>query len=293
MKTNNIYKVALGTFIGLAFAACTADEYTPAPMEDSSKTYVSIELTTPRNLDIDGSDIIVPLTRTNADGELTVTVALADTSGLFTLADSKVKFAAGDSVATAAVSYSYDDIDPAATYSITVSITDGLTSEYAPVALSMTCKKAWQNLGMAQFYDEWWTSVVLEKQLLKAPDGSETYRLINPWDKQSVIDGGLDFVSELPYLEFTVTEDGAISYSTILNMGFKFSGMTCHMAHPAALGDADSAAKNGFLMENLARFCWYPILNYNPATGGFSWWGTTSVAYISFPGGPDLNELLQ
>jgi hypothetical protein len=44
------------------------------------------------------------------------------------------------------------------------------------------------------------------------------------------------------------------------------------------------------VMENVAQFCWYPILNYSG--GSFSWWGVTAVAYISFPGGPDLAELL-
>lgn len=290
MKTNNIYKVALGTFIGLAFAACTADEYTPVPMEDSSKTYVSIDLTTPRNLDIDGSDILVPLTRTNAEGELTVTVALIDTSKLFTLADSKVKFASGDSVAYAAVSYSYDDIDPSATYGITVTITDGLTSEYAPAALPITCKKAWQNLGTAQWYDEWWIGGPYEKQLIKAPDGTETYRLLDPWDKASVTDAGLVFTENTPYLEFVINEDGSISWGQVMNLGFTFSGMTCHHLHPSAQGNAADAAKNAMVMENVAQFCWYPILNFNGSS--FSWWGSTAVAFISFPGGPDLSELL-
>ena len=290
MKTNNIYKVALGTFIGLAFAACTVDEYTPAPMEDSSKTYVSIDLTTPRNLDIDGSDILVPLTRTNAEGELTVTVALTDTSKLFTLADSKVKFASGDSVAYAAVSYSYDDIDPSATYGITVTITEGLTSEYAPAALPITCKKAWQNLGTAQWYDDWWIGGPYEKQLIKAPDGTETYRLLDPWDKASVTDAGLVFTENTPYLEFVINEDGSISWGQVMNLGFTFSGMTCHHLHPSAQGNAADAAKNAMVMENVARFCWYPILNFNGSS--FSWWGRTAVAFISFPGGPDLSELL-
>ena len=291
MNTNILSKVVFGSFLTLALAACTKEfEYTPAPQEDATKTYVKVDETAPRNLDIDGSDILVPFVRTSGDGAQEITVALADTSGLFSLKSTTVSFAAGETTANAAVTYSYDAMDPSATYAFTVSLASGDASEYTAIALPMTCKKAWQNLGMAQWYDEWWIGGPYEKQLLKAPDGTETYRLINPWDKQSVIDGGWDFVSELPWLEFVINEDGSITWGSLMNLGFTFSGMTCHHLHPSQRNDAAGAANNKMVMENVAQFCWYPILNYSG--GSFSWWGTSSVAYISFPGGPDLAEIL-
>ena len=263
MKTNNIFKVVLCSMFAMSLAACVEEAYVPAPVEDSSKTYVRADETAPRNLDVDGSDIMVPFVRTNTSGAMDVTVALADTSGIFTLNST----------------------------TITVAMTtEDAASQYSAVALPMTCKKAWQNLGMAQWYDDWWIGGPFEKQLLKAPDGTETYRLINPWDKQSVIDGGLDFVSELPYLEFVINEDGSISWGDVMNLGFTFSGKTCHHLHPSKQGNAEAAAMNVMVMENVAQFCWYPILNFTGSS--FSWWGSTAVAYISFPGGPDLAELL-
>ncbi len=291
MKTNNIFKVALCSFMAMSLAACVEEAYVPAPAEDASKTYVRADETAPRNLDINGADILVPFVRNNASGALDVTVALADTSGLFTLKNTTVSFASGETTAYAEVSYSYDSLDPAAVYAISVNITnEDVTSQYAAAGFPMTCKKAWQDLGIAQWYDDWWIDGPFEKQLLKAPDGTETYRLVNPWDKESVVNGGLDFVSEVPYLEFYIDENGTITYASMLNMGFMFSGMTCHMLHPSARNDAASAAQNVMVMENVAQFVWYPILNYSG--GSFSWWGVTSVAYLSFPGGPDLAELL-
>lgn len=290
MKTNNIFKVVLGSFMGLALAACSEYVYTPAPAEDASQTYVRADETVSRSLDIDGSDIVVPFVRNNASGALDITVALADTSGLFTLNNATVSFADGQTTASTTVSYSYEALVPEVIYNLSVAITSGPTSEYAASTMPLSCKKAWQNLGMVQFYDDWWTGGPFEKQLLKAPDGSETYRLVNPYTKQEVIDGGLDFVNEIPHLEFTVGADGSISYASILNMGFTYSGMTCHMMHPSGRNDAASVAENMMVMEDVAQFCWYPILNYSG--GSFSWWGTTSYAYISFPGGPDLSELL-
>ena len=284
-KTFN--KIVFGSFLSLALVACeTKFEYTPAPMEDPSKNYVKVDETAPRNLDIDGSDILVPFVRKDTTSAMTITVALSDTSGLFTLKSTTVSFAVGEATANAEVSYSYDALDPASTYALSVSLASGDKSEYTAVTLPMTCKKAWQNLGIAQWYDSWWIGGPFEKQLLKAPDGTETYRLINPWDQASVVDGGLDFVKELPYFEFVINEDGSIVYDDI-DLGFTYSGKTCHNWFPAGVIDS-AVSQNKMIMENVAQIMWIPLMN-----NGGSWWGKAVPAYISFPGGPDLAELLE
>lgn len=284
-KTFN--KIVFGSFLSLALVACeTKFEYTPAPMEDPSKNYVKVDETAPRNLDVDGSDILVPFVRKDTTSAMTITVALSDTSGLFTLKSTTVSFAVGEATANAEVSYSYDALDPASTYALSVSLASGDKSEYTAVTLPMTCKKAWQNLGIAQWYDSWWIGGPFEKQLLKAPDGTETYRLINPWDQASVVDGGLDFVKELPYFEFVINEDGSIVYDDI-DLGFTYSGKTCHNWFPAGVIDS-AVSQNKMIMENVAQIMWIPLMN-----NGGSWWGKAVPAYISFPGGPDLAELLE
>ena len=141
-----------------------------------------------------------------------------------------------------------------------------------------------------------------EQKVPDSPTGIELYRLVNPWDQQSVVATELEFVEEMPYLEFFITDKGEIIYApvfkddgtvvptTVLDLGFKMSGMTLHMLHPLGQGDTASAAQNAMVMDKVAQFCWYPILNFTGSS--FSWWGSTSTAYISFPGGPDLSELL-
>lgn len=304
MKTNNIFKVVICSFLGLAAAACAEKvEYTPAPLEEAGKTYVRADETAPRNLDIDGADILVPFVRNTKTGALDVNLALTDTSGIFTLKTPTISFAEGDSTAFAAVSYSYDALIPDIVYSLSVTVTsEEVTSQYAASAFPLACKKAWQDLGMAQWYDEWWIGGPYEKRLLKSPTGIELYRLVNPWDQQTITESGLEFVEEMPYLEFFIADDGSVIYapvfkddgtvvsSTVLDLGFKMDGMTLHMLHPLGQGDTASAAENVMVEENLAQICWYPILNFTGSS--FSWWGVTSYAYISFPGGPDLNEIL-
>ena len=293
MKTNSIFKMALGSLVGLAFAAC-ADEvaYTPAPQEDASKTYVKVDETAPRNLDVDGADIKVPFVRTNAAGAMDVTVALQDTSGVFSLKSTTVSFADGETTAYAAVSYSYDNLDPAATYAISVGLADeSVASQYTAISLPMTCKKAWQNLGMAQFYEGFWfgayigADLVFEKQLLKAPDGTETYKLVDPWDKATITEIGYTYNNPSPDFVFFINEDGTITYDDV-DLGFSLSGRTLHYWYPAGVINGD-VPKNKMVMPNVAQIMWIPLLN-----NGASWFGQSFPAYISFPGGPDLAELL-
>lgn len=292
MKTT-INKIVLGSFLSLALVACVDNyEYTPAPQEDANKTYVKVDETTPRNLDVDGSDIIVPFVRTNASSAMDITVALNDTSGLFTLKNTTVSFAAGETTANAEVSYSYDALDPAATYGITVGMTAGEASEYTAVALPMTCKKAWQNLGMAQFYEGFWfgafigENYIFEKQLLKAPDGTETYKLVDPWDKATSDAIGYAYFGPSPDFIFYIDEEGYITYPDI-DLGISPDGSrTTHYWFPKGVIDAD-IEKNRMVMENVAQIMWIPLLN-----NGASWYGQSFPAYISFPGGPDLAEVL-
>lgn len=286
-----IFKAIPAFIVALAMVACTEGyQYTPAEPE-AAKTFVSADVTAPRNLDVDGSNILVPFVRTSADGDLTVSLYLDDPSGLFSLVNSSITFPSGETTASAEVAYSYDALDASSTYSFAVGISSAENlSEYRAAALPITCKKAWQNLGICQFYDDWWVGGPFEKVLLKAPDGSETYRLMEPWTEEECEAGGMTFVKQLPYLEFYIDEDGIITYAERLDMGFDYSGMTCHMLHPSARGDAEAAAENCIVDEGVLQFCWYPILAYN--NGSFRWWGVTSVAYISMPGGPDLAEWL-
>lgn len=292
MKTT-INKIVLGSFLSLALVACVDNfEYTPAPQEDANKTYVKVDETTPRNLDVDGSDILVPFVRTDATSAMDITVALADTSGIFTLKSTTVSFAAGETTANAAVSYSYDALDPKATYGITVSLASGDASQYTAVALPMTCKKAWQNLGMAQFYEGFWfgayigENYIFEKQLLKSPDGTETYKLVDPWDKATSDAIGYAYFGPSPDFVFHIDEEGYITYNDI-DLGISPDGSrTIHYWFPAGVIDAD-VAKNRMVMENVAQIVWIPLLN-----NGASWFGQSFPAFISFPGGPDLAEVL-
>ena len=295
MKKNIISRVILASAFALALVSCSQEfKYEPAKADDFSKsTYVGADVNAKRSYEVSGDDIFVPFLRNTTEGTLEVTLEMTDTSGIFKLDTPTITFADGDSLASAKVSYNYADLVMDVVYYFNIEVTnEDLLSSFVPATFPVSCIKAWENLGTAQFYDQWWVEGPFEKTLLKSPDGSENYRLVEPWNEEEVTDAGLAFVSQVPYLEFSVDDEGIITYAKRLDMGFKFSGMTCHMLHPTARKDAESAAKNCMVMANVAQFCWYPIVNYDPESGSFSWWGETAYAWISFPGGPDLAELL-
>ena len=286
-----INKIVFGSFLSLALVACDTEfDYTPAPQEDASKTYVKVDETAPRSLDVDGTDIQVPLVRTDATNAMDVTVALADTSGLFALRSETVSFAAGETTAYAAVSYSYDALNPNYTYGVTVSLTSGDVSEYTAVAFPMTCKKAWKKLGMGQFLDYFFIGSLSEKEFIQSPDGSPTYRMLNPFTKEEIDAAGCTFESEIPYIEFSIAEDGSVYWGDYFSTGFGYGGYSIYYANPDWYnGDTASAAQNVLLTDNLVQICFKAAA----VTGG-SIAGSygTGYAFISLPGGPDIAEAL-
>lgn len=291
MNTNILSKVVFGSFLALALAACTEEfVYTPAPQEDATKTYVKVDETVQRNLDVDGSDILVPFVRTSGDGAQEITVALADTSGLFSLKSTTVSFAAGETTAHAAVTYSYDAMDPNATYGFTVSIASGETSQYTPIALPLTCKKAWKKLGKGQFADTFFIGIISEKEFIQSPDGTPKYRMLNPFTKDEIESAGCVFESEIPYIEFTIGEDGSVYWGDYFSTGFGDGSYSIFYGNPNWYnGNAEAAAQNAVVGENLIQICYVATAVSGGKIAGSYGMG---YSYMSLPGGPDLNELL-
>lgn len=295
MNNKNIFYVALAALLGL-YSCTDKYQYEPAaPQED--KVYVTIDKNTVRSLEVDGSDIELTLLRNTTNGSTTVSLGIEDKSGLFSLAENSVTFADGEETAVAKVIYDYDKLSMSNTYNVCVSITDAsLVSEYVVSSMPLSCIKAWKKLGKAQFYEGWFFGEVWEKDLIQSPDGSQTYRILLPFTQEDIESAGLfTFSSETPYIEFSIADDGSVSYANYIELGFSYQSMLCYFAAPYWLREDEAGqAYNKLIMDGLVQFYWYPILgNTFTTSGSYSWWGEASVAYLSLPGGPDLNELLQ
>lgn len=279
---NNIYKAFAALSVGLALFACKKDDYIPAELEPV-QTYVGADITAPRNIDADGSAIEIPFTRNKVAEALDITVFLEDASGIFKLENTALHFDVGQATATANLSYSYDDLVPETVYNLKVELASTeYASQYRPVAFPISAKKAWKKIP-AEFYDDWWTEATADKMLLKSPDGSETYRLVTPWTKEEAAAAGLTYTGGMDYLEFTIDENGAISWggkSGIVNLPFSLSGMTTHMMHPSLQKDDEGVAANKLLGDGVAQIVYYPVLNYK--SGSYSWWGVATYMIIDW-----------
>lgn len=279
---NLVFRALAALSVGLALFACKKDEYVPAEQE-ANQTYVGADTSAPRQIDADGSAIVVPFTRNKVAEALDVTLFLDDASGIFKLDNASLHFDVGEATAYTTVSYSYDDLVPETVYNLAVELASAeYASEYRPVAFPISAKKAWQKIP-AEFYDDWWTEDTADKMLLKSPDGSETYRLVTPWTKEEAEGAGLAYTGGMDYLEFTIDENGAISWggkSGIVNLPFSLSGMTTHMMHPSLQKDDKGVANNHLIEPGVAEIYYYPVLNYK--SGSYSWWGVATYMIIDW-----------
>lgn len=295
MKTRKIFYALLFCILGSLASSCNkAYLYEPGAKDDSGKQIVYIDKDFARHLEVDGNDIKVPVIRNTKSGTTAVTLSIQDTSGVFFLPSNSFSFEDGKDTAYVAISYDYDKLSATSSYLVELSIADeSLTSKYYVSTMPLTCKKAWKKLGKAQFYDDWFFGKIWEKELIQSPDGTKKYRLLDPFSKNDVEADGFVYTSNVPYLEFSISDKGEVTYKNVISLGFNYSGMSCSFADPYFLKkDTANEAKNNLLAPGLVRFTWYPILNYDASAGTYKWWGATSFALLSFPGGPDLNELL-
>lgn len=288
---SKLFNIVLVCTLGfIAYSCDKGYEYEPGKAEQitANKHNVSIDLNSGRKLDLDGSDIEILLTRTNTDEATTVPLSLTDTTNVFSLKSESVTFDAGEDSVYALVSYSYDNMDSKTTYTVELSISDeALVSQYGIKTIAFTCTKAWKKLGKVQFYDDWFFGYIWEKELIQSPDGTPVYRLLQPFTKSDIEDEGYVFVKEAPYLEFSLNNDTVIIPEEF-DLGFVYSGYDCYYVGP----ELSSVPLEPSLKDanNLITINWYPLL-YRGGSPAASW-GLSSVAYISLPGGPDLEEML-
>lgn len=277
----------------LGFIAYSCDkgyEYEAAKAEQitGNKNDVTIDPNCIRKIEADGSDIQVLITRTNAAEVTTVPLSLADSTGIFSLKSESVTFEAGEDSVYALVGCSYDDMVTDVLYDFELSINDdALVSAYGIKTIAFSCKKAWKKLGKVQFYEDWFFGYIWEKELIQSPDGQPIYRLLLPFTKSDIEEEGYDFVSETPYLEFSINEDNTVTIPDEFELGFIFSGYNCYFLGPKK---STISLDPSIVDDNLILINWFPGL-YSGGRLAASW-GQAGSALISLPGGPDLEMLL-
>lgn len=299
MKANIIFDILLGCVATFGLASCVekAPEYVPGEPVSAS-CVVSPDVTIPTTLDLDGSPVAIPFTRSDASSALDVTVALSDYSGLFSLQSNTVSFASGEKVANAYVLYDYDLLDAKGSYDFEVTMTsEANASPYQAISLGFTCKKAWKDLGIGQFFD----NLVLMSadsygiakcHVLQSPDGALRYRIMAPYadkaQRAAAWDEACAAATPSEYIEFWVKDEEAmtVTWNSYWLTGLWYDGVPgddIKAYLPSVKGASD--ANCCFVEENVVQFTPY---YYIDGLGGFG----MQVCFLSMPGGPDLEEWL-
>ena len=300
MKAYKLSSILLGCVMMLGFASCVekAPEYVPGE-PDSASCVVFPDVTAPSNLDLNGTPIEVAFSRNNTNGALDVNVALSDESGLFSLQNSTLSFASGESVAYALVNYDYDKLDAKGTYNIEVTMaSEANASMYRPVTMSFSCVKAWKDLGYGEFFDNLVLNAgdgdfgIAKCKILQSPDGSLRYRIMAPYaDKnQRIKSWGEAEAQATPseYIEFWVNDEEAmtVTWNAYWLTGLWYQGtagndIKAYLPSARSSSYAADDALSGFLDEYIVQFVPY---YYIDGLGGFGEY----ACYLSMPGGPDL-----
>ena len=244
----------------------------------------------------------IPIVRGRADGDLTVNLATTLPEGV--TVPSTVSFSAGEYETEIKLDIASMEVGKTYKGNITLANEDQFDKNTAISSIAVTLAKAytWVEIGKGQFYDPIALQVsakdlgIVEVSFLQA-EGFNRWRMLEPFPKAQLYKAwGEAYVTYAPdsVIEFFADENGQISFTaSVFKTGLTYVDLADNAyiwyylpskySSSYAANDADSK----FVMDKVAQFCWVGnIENTN-------YWMNLQYMYVSLPGGPDLNTLLQ
>lgn len=294
-----IFKAISTLTLGLLLvSSCNVENInaTYSPSKDEVSFVQSINVNTEIPTQSTTYDVLIG--RNSTEKALTVNIACDITEDV--VCPSSVTFQAGES--SAIISLDIANMKVGKQYKGKITITDEsvINKNIAISAISLTLQKVytWNSLGEG----EWWdnlalmseTSLGIQKvEVLKA-EGFERYRIMKPYANTAQLAeawgasalGG----AKNNYIEFWVNEDMTVAWDGWWCPGLLYDGAGTDIKayYPSYLtGDPAEDGKSKFVMEKVVAF--YPYW-YIDGLGGF---GTKYPCFLSLPGGPSIESLLQ
>jgi hypothetical protein len=287
----------------LSFVACNVDNI-GAIYDLEGKSGVSFSKTLAGDTEVNAkaTTYSIPIVRGTADGSLTVSLASTLPEGV--KVPSSVTFNAGEYETE--VQLDIAQMEVGKTYKGAVKLADEsqFDKNTAISAINVTLAKAytWVSLGKGQFYDGLALQPsdddlgIVDVEILQA-EGFDRWRIMNPFPKDQLIAAWAEsYVTYAPdsMIEFFLTDDGIIDFtSRVIKTGLTYISVAdnayIYYYYPSEYSDQLAAddALNCFVMDKVAQFYFaQTIMNT-------SYWFGEGAKYLSLPGGPDLNELLQ
>lgn len=301
---NNSFKYIL-SFAAASFliVSCNVSKENATYVPQAADGNVTFPTTVVTASEIPAADATytVDLCRSTAESAETVNLQMTISNKSTSLQDditcpASVNFAAGEYQTAVVLDVSAMEIGVSYTGTITIVDTTAYNSNYDVSSVSFTLQKAYNwEVGEGQYYDSFLLAVsddnlnIQNVKVAKA-EGYNVYRVYNPIPKEEVAEAwgsSLSAVSVPEYFEFTIEDDGHVDYGNYIYTGYTYSEGKLYYMSPTYFG-MDGEDYNCVLMNGqVVQFYWYQY------TSKGIWWGGAYGAYLSLPGGPDLNELLQ
>lgn len=299
-----IFKSIFILSIAALFASCNVDNIGTLYELENGQSGVSFMKTLAGDTEVDAkaSSFTIPIARAVADGALTVNLKSSLPEGV--KVPSTVTFNAGDYQTD--ITLDISNMEVGKTYKGAVSLADEsqFDKNTAISAINVTLAKAytWVSLGKGQFYDGLALQPsdddlgIIQVEVLQA-EGFDRWRILNPFPKDKLIAAWApEYVTYTPdsVIEFFLKADGTIDFtSQVIKTGLTYIGLgeNCYIYYyvPSAYSSQIAAddANNKFVIDKVAQFYFAQVIENST-----SWFGE-GAKYLSLPGGPDLNALLQ
>lgn len=296
MKLLNKYMCAAVAMTAL-LASCGDDDdnWAPGAAEAADATTVYFTNTAvDKELDpTDPTQLTVEVARVGATGQaLDVTFDVVDnTSDVYSVP--VAHFAAGEDKTT--ITITFDKAEIGEEYSLLLNVPDELRSKwYTEIDGGMsfsasTVRVKWNNIGKGQWLDGFWYGFWTETDIFQRDDMPSVYRIANPYTDELVTSYGETTASYTPYLVFTVSKNGYVSWSTPIHINTFNSNYGVEMLGwlPSALNasqaDKDAFSYAEYTDDGEIRYLTIDAYWYMNGVGG---WGPdgSSPCYLAMPG---------
>ena len=300
-----IFKSIFILSIAALFASCNVDNIGTLYELENGQSGVSFMKTLAGDTEVDAkaSSFTIPIARAVADGALTVNLKSSLPEGV--KVPSTVSFNAGEYQTD--ITLDISNMEVGKTYKGAVSLADEsqFDKNTAISAINVTLAKAytWVPMGKGQFYDGLALQPsaedlgIINVEILQA-DGFNRWRIMTPFPKDKLIAAWAEsYVTYNPdsMIEFYSDAEGNISFTSLpIKTGLTYVDLAdnayIYYYLPSAYSSnygPEEDADNCFVMDKVAQFCFGA--NIENTQYGFG----LNYLYLSLPGGPDLNALLQ
>lgn len=281
----------------LALSSCVekAPVYVPGEVATGNQAFFKATESKTADIPLTGS-YKVKVNRFDSTASATVNIK-SSSDAIFTV-PSSVSFDAGKGTAELAVSYNVNSLTPDQTYKLALRLASDTTA-YAPsfCNVNLYCNP-WGPIGQGQYCDVFFIGVVANVTIERYLE-SNMYRVDDPYPNEVIVAGDMTSWIGGPAAQnivFTINDDNTVKWDNYFNIGLCYNGDAAKyicMWYPSAFnatnyGSYDAMSK--VIQDNVIQLT--PVVVF-PNGSSWSGWGPKTAAYISMPGGPDLNVLLQ